>query len=523
MVPPSTVESQYQFLSDVDLQNLNNEINAIKTDDLLKLLDGLPLRRLIGIGSLCAQINQHYLAGSLSGEIIDFALTQFLLGALNIGIDDSVLIIAFRIAFGEVFSVDLTQKAIERTAARIQEGAPVIGIGSIAEKLDGEEQQQFLPAVEMLERLHGQKKVGDKGITALAAPKLIEAPDNIGVGKGSLETSRLSLPTNSLFMLEDGLTATPAESWLIPGIIPANRFFLIHGPAGCGKTTAATQIADRVIAATERPVIYINVEGKHGDIDQKKRRLSVPSSMFLSVKPVENFSIFQETHLAEVVKMIEAVNEQSAKPVAMIIVDSLFAATGGDLNKGVVGAAASAFNRMASTLSCSFLLIHHNNKSPAEGQRKIFGSALIAGAVVVAFELQLVESCEYVRKMVVTKSNLQELCLNDKIIIGQYPGHEPVLYMPEDDEDVIDRSSLNKQEICRRVIVEHLQGGERKEGEVVKEAIAAALESTYGTKDVSATISKVSKQLGVIKDGGYWLLSEKSLLKRLLEAKKISA
>lgn len=516
VAPPSTVVNEYQFVGAIDIENIDRHISRVKKDDFTAFFVSKRFRGLLQLAEVCSLLNRYYCDGLVSGDLIDMCLSHYILEVLRIK-EELTHQMAFKMAFGENFDPDLTLRLFERTAERLETGTKMVGIGSIVEKLKTEPQQKLLQILERTEQIYTHEEDTCSILTPIDDPEALEKSENEETDSSPKQSP---LGDDSMFILEQHTPIKSRSAWLIPGIIPAKIFFLLHGFAGIGKTTSAIHIADRVIARTGRPVIYVNLEGKAGDIDEKTRTLSVPKEKLISIRPLSQFSVFDESHKRGLMQDIQKINAQG-DPAALIIIDSLMAATSGELNKGKVGGATVFFNEMAEKLDASVLLIHHNNKGASEGQGKIFGSALIAGAVALSFELKETETCHYMRKMVVSKSNLKDLQYKDEIFVGQYPGREPQILMMEDGEE-LDRAALKKEDIYRNVLLDLLKDGSKQSTEQVEKAISAALQIAYGSdKVVKSTLSKAAKKLGAVYDSGHWTLPQNTLLRKLLAAPEI--
>ncbi len=493
LCPPSTVFNPYEFVDDIVLENLGDHIRQIQKSKLLNFIKSQKLKQLFGLGELCSLLFKLYRDKTVDGELIDFGLAHFVLEILKLK-DDELWHLAFQMSFGEQFDLSRTSYLLERTIGRLEARSEMIGMGSVVDKLDDDLQKKLLQAMEQLEIVCGVKTNQPVSLTS---------------------NSNTDIKISSSIFVEEDDSVVLSIQWLVPGIVPALKFIILHGPAGKGKTTAAVILADRIIAATGRPVIYVNLEGKLGDIGEKKNLLTVPKSLFRSIKTQNEFSILNREHMDDLLGVLQKINSQG-EPAAMIIVDSLMAATG-ELNKSAVGSAAIAFNEFTSKLGCTVLLLHHNNKNDeAKGQRKMLGSATIPGAAVLTWEIQEIENCFYARKLVVSKSNLNAMPEGDEIIVGQYPNSAPVAFRSEDGKEA-DQASMTQVDLCRDILLEQLIDGQEK--------LADDVRAAFGDHDFKEpTVSRASRQLCVVKrrvgEQSYWSIPEDSLIFRLYKAGK---
>ncbi|SHO51745.1 AAA family ATPase [Desulfopila aestuarii] len=506
VAPPSFVLDLYRFVDNIDLENLGDHIRKVQKSELLKFIDSKMVKILLALGTISSILYKSYRDKDIDGELIDYALAHYVIGVLNLQ-DESLWHLAFEMAFGGNYGHDRTAYLLERTIQRLEEGSEMIGMGSVVEKLETESQKLLLQSLERIETLCG--------VRAEITPQRVNLEDVTSEQEKPDHSNSTSTSPSSMFLFEDDMQIVEREEWLIPNVVPACKFILMHGPAGNGKTTASVLIADRVITETGLPVIYLNLEGKAGDINEKRQLMTIQPELFRVVRPATQFSLYNEKHLHELLVFLNNINA-IGKPAAMVIIDSLLAATAGDLNQGAVGGAAMFFNTVTATLGCTVLLLHHNNKGEGKGQARIFGSALIPGAAVMTWEIKEMDDCYFARKLVVSKSNLRAMQVGDEIIVGQYPGSAPVLFRSEGGYET-DKASMTQVDRCRDILLEQLIDG--------RERLADDVRAAFADHDFTeSTISRASKQLCIVKkqvDGKrYWSIPKGSLLSRLCRAGK---
>ena len=200
----------------------------------------------------------------------------------------------------------------------------------------------------------------------------------------------------------------------------------------------------------------------------------------------------------------------------IFVVDSLMAITSGDLNGGAVGGSLLFFNELAERTGATVLVVHHNNRHGDTAQRRMFGSSLIAGAIVLSYELEPYEQIAAARKLVVSKSNISALPLNREFVIGQLRDRPPTVFPLDVNPTVENGTTLADR--CRDLILDLLHDGEEIDGDSVREQ----LRKKIGNDLSDATLTRATQQLGVVKarrgDSSFWQLPKTSIFYRLYHA-----
>lgn len=499
VAPDSNVVSPYTFFPDVNLEELEKQIIQIKKDDFLSFINGKDLDIAIKIAEFCSILHVIYKNGLIEGKAIDMCLADYLINSIKMT-EEKLLHFSFNMAFGEKYSFDQTKYILSRTIERIDSGKPSIKIGSIVETIEEQTfKNAFLQSMTKLERTISRTESNN-----LTEPQAMFTPEIL------METVvALKEPEGSMFRSEIDDYNDDGDEMLIEKIFPAKRFIMLHGDPGLGKTSASVFIADIILRLYGNYVLYFNLERKHRDIKDKKKTMSANRDKLICINPNEAFILFDKGHQEKMFEYVQAYISQ-LKKVDLIIIDSLMAATNGQLTDGQVGGALLFLNRLASELGCSVLLIHHNNKGGDSGRKRIFGSNLISGAVVLAYEIDRIENCEFARKLVVSKSNIRDFQIGLEMVVGQYPGKNPIIFRSENNEYVENVPSLLVDK-CRNILLQQLVDCDGRDADEIRQVL--------GNDFSESTITRASQQLGIVKSQQegkrIWSIPKTSLILKL--------
>ncbi len=490
---PSFVEAEYCFENDEDIEAALERIATIKKNELLELLESEEMKttqKLVELSSYLGALRKN---GFLSGNEIDFSVSAFL---VQNGFDDERQYhLCFRLIYGDDYDQSTSEFAMERTREMVDTDQAVQGIGSIITSLEEEESK-------CLQQIVDKFNPPDQRLI-VSKPK-VESASSVNEEEGD----------NALFYITQCDQTNDTIHWLIERILPSSRFLLLHGFPGCGKTTTACKLAEIYLRNNiNASVLYFNLEGKGGDIEEKLRCFSESArSRFLVVNQKKQFDLFDPSNTEAMYDLVKERVHYGENSVPIVIIDSLMAAVGGKLSEGKIAGPLMLFNKLSKDFDITVILVHHNNKGKDEsGRERIFGSTLISGAVVVSFEVSEVNNCEFAKKLTVTKSNMSDLPIKSQVVVGQIPGRPPTAFRVGEDE-VIDPSTLLLIDQCRNNLLEQLVDGEPK----LSTEVRANLDHEYS----ESTITRASKQLGIRKqvvDGKrVWFLAKDSIIHRLL-------
>ena len=189
------------------------------------------------------------------------------------------------------------------------------------------------------------------------------------------------------------LHATPPPSWRVEGYLPQRGFGILFGPSGTFKSFIALDIALSVAHGvpwrgrnvTQGPVLYIAAEGTYGIANRvlvwiEHRGKDAPCAGFW-LAPVAG-NLLDPKFVAYVIDRLSALPEQ---PV-LVIADTLARSFGGgdenstkDMNTFV-----SSCDKIAASLDCFVLAIHHSGKDSDRGAR---GSSVLRAAADVEIKV----------------------------------------------------------------------------------------------------------------------------------------
>jgi len=182
-------------------------------------------------------------------------------------------------------------------------------------------------------------------------------------------------PNHDEFLTYSQLPEPPADEWLIDGILQAQSFAVLYGPAGCGKTFLSLGMGLSVATGTpwlgrqakRGTVFYIAAE----DAARTKRRvdgwlhdrnLPPPTNMFYRLSAPDFTNEEAMKTFCDNVK--RASDEQGA--AALIIVDNLgrvMALLGaGDSETGITGKVMDCLDKVKTKTGSGIILDHHTNK-----------------------------------------------------------------------------------------------------------------------------------------------------------------
>ncbi|HUU63670.1 MAG TPA: AAA family ATPase [Dehalococcoidia bacterium] len=192
-------------------------------------------------------------------------------------------------------------------------------------------------------------------------------------------------PAVEIYTNED---VEPPKYLLYP-LLPLNLPTIVFGDSGVGKSEFALVVATCVrlpwrdntlgfeVGEEGGGVLYLDFETDKSDIAWRLKCLQRGFNL-------PDFSIHHRYSTLSLADDIEQIQEIiSQKKVKLIIVDSLGAACGGDLNAADV--ALRFFNALRS-LKTTTLIIAHTSKDPNVKQKTIFGSAFFKAAARSVWE-----------------------------------------------------------------------------------------------------------------------------------------
>jgi archaellum biogenesis ATPase FlaH len=183
---------------------------------------------------------------------------------------------------------------------------------------------------------------------------------------------------------------------------------VINGREGVGKTSICLQAAKEIRADNPNTVIYwFSTEGTVADTYIKAMQLELPEDGFLIAAKSEgdflfNFKNFKERQLLDTL-----LSEAPAPPIAVFI-DSIRGMTSQSVNDEDVGNTMRQLNAIVCDKhQAALIYLHHWNKRESDNllDRNTGTTAITAAARLV---LSVLPASKYVRKIVVTKSNLAD-------------------------------------------------------------------------------------------------------------------
>jgi len=441
VAPGSYVEAEYVFAYPENLEDLPTAIKTVKLEELLSVINAPEFAQQLKILSLATLLRAVHKENIVTGYEIELAFAAYVSSKAS----KEATKVAFHIIFGAEFDEKRTESVVESTARRLEAGETVTGIGTLVQKLEGTLHQ------ETLKRLLFEID-NSAAVTTLPATvrRLFRPATN----------QHLSKPATVGFYIPEAQSSE--TQYLIPEVLPAHSLMLVHGPAGHGKTTAAVNLAEDVLRRRSGNVIYIDLEGKYSDIYEKLGPMEESlRKRFIVARSTITFQLADASHQRALYEFLRRFSEENECP-ALIIIDSLMAMTNGELISGRVGGSMLFLNQVAGEFG-SVLVLHHNTKakvSETSAQTRVFGSALITGAVVLSFEIERMEECRFSRRLRISKSNIANLPLSTEIIVGRYPGKNAAVFRVEDGET---SSGFQNTDVsrCRDFLMEILADGEK--------------------------------------------------------------
>jgi hypothetical protein len=187
------------------------------------------------------------------------------------------------------------------------------------------------------------------------------------------------------FMEVGNLPPSEAQPWLVEGTIRLRQPTIIFGDGGAGKSTMSTLIGGAVASGLPMAgfspcyhgnVLYLDWETDQDDVDDTIKQL------------VQGMGVEFTLHyrrevwpLAQTVKQVRRFIEQ--RDIALVIIDSIGKACGGDIEKA---SDTLAFFQAVRSLSISTLCVDHVTKAGANG--KPIGSVYKHNEARLTFEVR---------------------------------------------------------------------------------------------------------------------------------------
>jgi len=454
VAPGSYAEAEYVFAYPESLEDLPTAIKTVKLEELLSVINAQEFAQHLKILSLATLLRAVHKENIVTGYEIELAFAAY----ADQKASNEAIIVGFQIIFGDEFDFKRTESVVESTARRLEAGETVTGIGTLVQKLEGTLHQ------ETLKRLLSEID-GSAAVTTLPATvrRLFRPATN---------HQAMSKPETVGFYIPEAQSSE--TQYLIPEVLPAHSLMMVHGPAGHGKTTAAVNLAEDVLRRRNGAVIYLDLEGKASDINEKLGPMEESlRKRFIVVRSTITFQLAEASHQRALYEFLRRFSEENECP-ALIIIDSLMAMTNGELISGRVGGSMLFLNHVAGAFG-SVLVLHHNTKaksSESTAQTRVFGSALITGAVVLSFEIERMEKCRFSRRLRISKSNIANLPLNTEIIVGRYPGKNAAVFRVEDGETSGGFQNTDVSR-CRDFLMEILADGEKHQCSEIDSGLAA--------------------------------------------------
>ena len=173
--------------------------------------------------------------------------------------------------------------------------------------------------------------------------------------------------------------AIPNE--LVEGLMVVGSQTVIYGDSNSGKTFLALSISAAIAEGrecfgrqtTKGLVIYLATESPSSvktRVQALKRHHGITLENLVIVQvPINFYSGDGDAH--DVVELVRVVEEQTGKPVMMIVGDTLARmSAGADENRGSdMGPVMARFDAVAKETGAAMLIIHHNGKNTAAGAR----------------------------------------------------------------------------------------------------------------------------------------------------------
>lgn len=173
--------------------------------------------------------------------------------------------------------------------------------------------------------------------------------------------------------------AIPNE--LVEGLIVVGSQTVIYGDSNSGKTFLALAISAAIAEGrecfgrqtTKGLVIYLATESPSSvrtRVQALKRHYGVTLENLVIVQVPINF-YSGDGDAQDVIELVRVVEEQTCKPVMMIVGDTLARmSAGADENRGSdMGPVMARFDAVAKETGAAMLIIHHNGKNTAAGAR----------------------------------------------------------------------------------------------------------------------------------------------------------
>lgn len=173
--------------------------------------------------------------------------------------------------------------------------------------------------------------------------------------------------------------AIPNE--LVEGLIVVGSQTVIYGDSNSGKTFLALAISAAIAEGSEcfgrqttkGLVIYLATESPSSvrtRVQALKRHYGVTLENLVIVQVPINF-YSGDGDAQDVIELVRVVEEQTGKPVMMIVGDTLARmSAGADENRGSdMGPVMARFDAVAKETGAAMLIIHHNGKNTAAGAR----------------------------------------------------------------------------------------------------------------------------------------------------------
>lgn len=298
---------------------------------------------------------------------------------------------------------------------------------------------------------------------------------------------------NWQFMTPEEMFKLPPVEWLIPRMLPARGFSTIYGPSGSGKSFVALDFALQI--AQSKPVVYVAAEGESGYTPRvkawmKHHNLSYGKIMFVlgavNMFDQEEFDYFQQ--------------RLATYSPALLVIDT-FAMCAGDANENdtremmlIIRAA----KRLAFTLGCTVLFVHHTNKEGVRerGSGSLRNSSDTMIRIVRQDDDLLRVKCEKTKDSLPFKSyNLRHVNIDLGYIDALGDPVTSLVMLPV--EDVL--SATDELTDQQRAVLE-----------------ALALESEASFADLAATTeisrNSIAGTIKRLKDKGYLIMNGKSRL-----------